>query len=78
MLDARLINLSQGGARVQGAAALPVGACGTIGLDGVAAALRFTVREADGLILGLAFTLDDAAAATLRSSLHDLASRHAA
>ncbi len=78
VLNARLINLSQGGARVQGTAALPAGASGTLRLDGVATALRFTVREVDGLILGIVFTSDDAAAAALRPLLDGLASRRAA
>jgi hypothetical protein len=44
----------------------------------VATALRFTVHEIDGLILGIVFALDDAATAAVRPLLEGLASRLAA
>jgi methyl-accepting chemotaxis protein len=78
VLDARVVDLSKGGARIQGAAALPVGSRGTLHLDGLGTTLPFTVREADGLLLGITFELDAAADAALRSTLERLAARQAA
>ncbi len=78
VLNARAVNLSEGGARIQGAAAVPVGARGTLGLDGVGTALPFAVREADGSMLGITFELDQPATAALRSALERLPSRRAA
>ena len=78
MLDARVIDLSEGGARIEAAAALPVGTSGTLGLDGVGAALPFTVRDAYGEMLGVAFELDAAASGALRSVLDRVAVRAAA
>jgi len=78
VLNARVIDLSEGGARIQGAAALPIGARGTLELDGVRPALPFTVRDADGLMLGVTFELDLTATAGLRPVLERLASRPAA
>ncbi len=73
VLNARLRNLSDGGARIQGAAEVPVGARGTLGIDGVGAAVPFVVHETDGLMLGITFEPDQTAAAALRSLLDHVA-----
>ncbi len=78
VLNARVINLSEGGAKIHGAATVPVGARGTLGLDGVGAALPFTVRHSDDGVLGVGFELDAMATAALRSALERLAARLAA
>jgi len=78
MLSARVVDLSEGGARLQGAAMVPAGVHGTLDLDGVAAALPFTVRDAYDGVLGVAFELDETAGAALRSVLETLTVRPAA
>ena len=77
-VSGRVNNLSAGGARIQGAEALPDGARGTVGIDGVAGALAFTVRNADGGVLDVAFELDQAATVALHHVLERLESRRAA
>jgi methyl-accepting chemotaxis protein len=77
-LDVRVVNVSEGGARLQGAAELPVGARGTLALDGVRAALPFNVRNNDDGVLGVVFDADAAALAALRTMLERLESRLAA
>ncbi len=72
-LDVRVVNLSEGGARLQGAAELPIGARGTLALDGVRAALPFNVRNNDDGVLGVVFDADAAALAALRTMLERLA-----
>jgi methyl-accepting chemotaxis protein len=74
----RVVDLSEGGARIHGAAAVPIGASGTLQLDGVGSALPFIVHAADGLMRGITFELDETATAALRSLLERLASRLAA
>ncbi len=78
VLKARVIDLSDGGARIRGEAKLADGARGTLSLDGVGAALAFTVRHVDGGVLDVAFELDQKATAALRSVLERLGSRPAA
>ena len=77
-LNARVIDLSQGGARIQGVANVPAGARGTLNLDGLGTVLPFTVRDVDGEVLGVALELDQMATAALGSMLERLAPRRAA
>ncbi len=78
VLNARVINLSEGGASIRDAAVLSVGVRGTLGLDGVRSALPFAVEESDGFIVGISLALDEAAKAALRPLLEALAARIAA
>ena len=55
---ARLVNLSAGGARVEGGPALAAGTCGTLSIDGLRFALPFSVRTAERGGLSLAFGLE--------------------
>jgi methyl-accepting chemotaxis protein len=75
---ARVVDLSEGGARIRGAPDLSPGARGTLRLDGVAVPLPCVVRGTEGDVLHLAFELDEAAAAALRPLLERLALRQAA
>ena len=77
-LSARLIDLSESGARVQCGEELAVGTRGTLGLDGVAAALPFIVRDTSGAVLGIGFELAPTATTVLRQMLDRLASGRAA
>ena len=76
--SARLIDLSLGGAHVSGGPDVPVGTRGTLGLDGLAAQLPFTVRAARDGDLHLAFTLDATMSAALSSLLATLRTSRAA
>ena len=69
-------DLSEGGARLGGAPAMPVGAQGALRIDGVAAALRCEVRAADTDGVHVAFGPD--AAAALLPLLERLRARAAA
>ena len=73
VLKARVLDLSDGGARIRGEVKLADGARGTLSLDGVGAALAFTVRHADGDVLDVAFELDQKATAALQPMLARLA-----
>jgi methyl-accepting chemotaxis protein len=75
---ARVVDLSEGGARVRGAPELSPGTRGTLRLDGVAVPLPCVVRGAEGDVLHLAFELDEAAAAALRATIERLTLRQAA
>jgi hypothetical protein len=57
-VSARLVNLSAGGARVEGGPPLRAGACGTLSVDGLGFSLPFTVRAAEGGGISLAFALE--------------------
>ena len=59
VLEARLTDLSAGGARIEGAPALPVGTLGTLAPDGMAETLPFVVRYVAGDALGIEFELTD-------------------
>jgi methyl-accepting chemotaxis protein len=74
----RVIDLSDGGATIETATALAVGTSGTFGLDGMATAVPFTVRDVRGLVSGLAFELNATTAAALRAVLDRAAARNAA
>jgi methyl-accepting chemotaxis protein len=78
VMNTSVVELSEGGARIRGAAAVPIGTRGTLALDGVAATLPFTVRDVSGALLGVAFELDETSAAALRSVLERAAARAAA
>jgi len=77
-LNARVIDLSLGGARIQGAEDVPVGTSGTLSIDGIAVALPFSVCDAAGGALRAVFELDKTAAAEVQSALERLAVRPAA
>jgi methyl-accepting chemotaxis protein len=66
---ARVSDLSEGGACIRGGPSLPVGAGGTLEVDGIGAPLPFTVRARLDDALHVAFALDARTAATLESSL---------
>jgi methyl-accepting chemotaxis protein len=82
-LEARLTDLSEGGARITGAPGLPVGTRGTFSADGIAEALPFVVRHAEcdatgaGDVLGIEFARE-ADTAALRDLLDRLAMAAAA
>jgi methyl-accepting chemotaxis protein len=78
VLNTRVINLGEGGARIQTAVSVPVGTCGTLGLDGIRSALPFTVLNLDGGMIGVCFEMDEAATAALRSLLVRIAAKTAA
>ncbi len=78
VVNARVINISEGGARIEGAATVPAGARGMLGFDGVGVPLPLTVRHNDGGVLGIGFEPDEMASAALRSMLERLAARLAA
>jgi methyl-accepting chemotaxis protein len=78
VLDGRVLNVSEGGGRIQTAATVPEGARGMLGIDRVAAGLPFTVRDNDDGLLGVAFELDEADKVALRSALERLAAPLAA
>ncbi len=74
----RVTNLSEGGARLDGAPAIRAGVRGTLSLDNVSAPLPCIVQDDEGGSLRLAFDLDTAAAAKLRSAIEQLTRRRAA
>jgi methyl-accepting chemotaxis protein len=74
----RIRDLSLGGASVLASSPLAVGTDGTLEPSGAATSVPFTVRAADGDVLHLAFTLDDAAAVGLKAALQRIISRRAA
>jgi methyl-accepting chemotaxis protein len=75
--DVRVVDISEGGAGIQGGPALPPRATGTLALDGVGQTLAFTVKDSDehGLV-HLAF--DQPAGEALRTLLQRVAPRQAA
>jgi methyl-accepting chemotaxis protein len=74
---ARINDISEAGARIEGGPSLHKGTRGTLHLDNGAFALPFTVRGSeDGL--HLEFELDEATTARLRSNIERLAHSHAA
>jgi methyl-accepting chemotaxis protein len=64
--DARVIDLSVGGASLSGGPPLPNGMAGTLDLDGVGFPLPFIVVGAEGGTLRVAFTLDRTTAAAFQ------------
>jgi methyl-accepting chemotaxis protein len=75
--EVRLVDLSDGGGRVRANLALPVGARGTLTLDGVVP-LPFRVVSAGRGMLHLEFILDAAASAAFRNVPERLSGRRAA
>lgn len=76
--DARVSDLSEGGAALRDTPALQPGARGTLILNGMRAPLRFVVRSHAEGITHVAFEQDAAAAAALQLILATLSRRHAA
>jgi methyl-accepting chemotaxis protein len=74
----RVKDLSEGGAYVCGTPNMPVGARGTLRLDGYGVALNWVARASEGDGIHVAFALDDAGRAAVRSLLARLAGRAAA
>jgi hypothetical protein len=64
--EARVIDLSEGGASLSGRFSLNPGASGSLELDGVGFPLPFQVVQQEADELHVAFTLDAAAAAAFR------------
>ena len=75
---AHLTDLSEGGASMRGAPALPAGARGTLDVDGEPCGIAFVVRDAQGGLLHLAFDASEAATAALQRIMQRQASRSAA
>jgi methyl-accepting chemotaxis protein len=77
--DARLVDLSQTGARLHGAPPLPPGSRGTVSLDGIAVALSFVVRNVgDRGALHVEFEQNEATGAAIRALLDRLPQPRAA
>ncbi len=76
--QARITDISDGGAMIKGGPSLSVGVSGSVKIDGLNGALPFTVRYAGMNELRVAFRADDAAQAQLLSFLERIASRKAA
>ncbi len=77
-VSARLVNLSAGGARVEGGPALGAGAGGTLSINGLDFALPFSVRATDGGGLSLAFALEALQGERVAAFAERLALRRAA
>jgi hypothetical protein len=73
-----VVDLSNTGAQVRGAATLRPGDRGTLAIDGVGFALPFVVRHGQDGIFGLTFPLDDAMEAKFAGVPERLLRRHAA
>jgi methyl-accepting chemotaxis protein len=76
--NARVTDVSVGGAAVSGVTDLSEGSRGTLELDGVKAALPFVVRSADGTTAHVSFELDATAAGMLEQALDRMELPHAA
>jgi len=76
--DARIADLSDGGAALTGAPALAAGTHGSLSADAIGMAVPFIVRGSDDKLLHLAFELDAAAAARFQGTAARLAQRRAA
>ena len=76
--EARIANLSEGGARVIGAAELRKGVSGTLILNGASWRLPFRVLDDGSGAARVAFDLDATTAAALRDYIEQLARRRAA
>jgi methyl-accepting chemotaxis protein len=74
---ARVVDLSEGGARIAGAPALTPGASGSLTLDGSGLPLPFVVRHAGDGLLHVSFRLDQAGTARLREVLEGTGRRAA-
>jgi methyl-accepting chemotaxis protein len=76
--EGRVFNLSSGGARVAGVAALRSGSSGTLVLQGAGWPLAFRVLDEDGEGARVTFELDEPAIAKLEEFIEQLARRRAA
>jgi methyl-accepting chemotaxis protein len=77
-LDARVTDLSMGGACLHGVSGVSAGGRGTLRIDGINAALPFTVRAVERDEVHAAFQLDAATSGQLRAMLDGLEQRRAA
>jgi len=77
-IAARIVDISEGGARVTGLPAISVGMRGTLQTSGMATPVAFIVRDVSDTAAGLAFETDDAVQQTLRAVLQRLPLRSAA
>jgi methyl-accepting chemotaxis protein len=75
---AQMLDLAQTGARVSGAPPTQPGTRGTLAIEGCGVGLPFSVRRSEDGALGLAFDLDQQAAAGLSQLLQRLEQRRAA
>jgi methyl-accepting chemotaxis protein len=73
----RLVNVSEGGARLQGCTGLQVGARGTVEVPGLGT-VACEVRNLDGTAAGLCFALDEAGRARLAERLRQQGMRRLA
>lgn len=76
-LRAGVADLSDTGARVRGASALPVGSRRTLEIDGVAPRSPFSVEAWENDLPHLVFAIDEATAAEFRGTAVRLAWRQA-
>lgn len=76
--NARVADLSDSGARLSGGPAVPVGARGTLSIEGVGVPLACTVKSSEGSSMSVAFDLDAVAAGSFRGTAERLAQRRAA
>jgi methyl-accepting chemotaxis protein len=77
-IAARLTDLSEGGARLAGAAGLTRGTRGTLRMAGLTRPVPFAVRASEGAALRVSFETDDTGAQSLRALLAKSALRPAA
>jgi methyl-accepting chemotaxis protein len=77
-IAARIVDISEGGARVTGLPAISVGMRGTLQTSGMATPVAFIVRDVSDTAAGLAFETDDPVQQTLRAGLQRLPLRSAA
>jgi methyl-accepting chemotaxis protein len=77
-VSARILDLSEGGARLQTNEAIVAGTSGTLHLDGVSSPMPFVVRGAGGGQLSVAFQLDETAKSSWRAILARMSLRRAA
>jgi methyl-accepting chemotaxis protein len=75
---ARIVDLSEGGARLAPGPTLPAGARGTLNIDGFDGTLPFDVQASDAEATHLAFELDATTAAAFHRALDRLTARPAA
>ena len=74
----RVIDLAEGGAKLEGLPAAPSGTHGTLYLDGTTTPLPFIVRDVDGDRCGVVFALDDTGVIGLRTMLSKFSVRKVA
>jgi methyl-accepting chemotaxis protein len=77
-ISARVLDLSEGGAKLQTDDAVAAGATGTLQVDGNALPIPFAVRGEGGRTLSVAFQLDEAASKSWQGVLARMSLRRAA